>query len=133
MDIDKAFPSKYIRPTDLNGRDYTLTIDRVEMGKIGTDMKAILYFRGTEKALALNVTNKNAIKAAYGKETNAWPGKKITLYPTTTEYHGEIKDCVRVRIARDQETLPTDKAPVGAEGGDEGDWGDSGGDDDIKF
>jgi hypothetical protein len=33
----------------------------------------------------------------YGKDTDNWAGKWITIFPTTTEFGGETVDCIRVK------------------------------------
>jgi hypothetical protein len=72
MRMSSAFPSNYLRAADLQGRNVTVTIDRVAMEDIGGDHKPVLYFRGKEKGMVLNKTNGNNISAAYGDETDDW-------------------------------------------------------------
>jgi hypothetical protein len=43
------------------------------------------------------VTNKEAIKDMYGRETDAWRGKQIELYPDHVLFRSETVECVRVR------------------------------------
>ena len=66
MHIDSAFPSKYLKASDLQGRNVTVKMGRVEQEKIGTDEKLILYFQGKEKGVVLNKTNANNVAALYG-------------------------------------------------------------------
>jgi hypothetical protein len=94
----------YLFAFDLNGKDVTLTIDRVVGGEIvgpggKKSKKPLCYFReGREKKpLGLNSTNCKAIAALYGNDTDGWVGKRITLFPTTTQMGGETVDCIRVR------------------------------------
>ncbi len=102
----------YLFAFDLQGRDVTLTIERVTAGELTAlggrkSKKPLAYFReGKEKKpLALNSTNCKTIAALYGNDTEQWIGKRITLYPTQTQMAGETVDCIRVRP-----TLPPDKA-----------------------
>lgn len=46
----------------------------------GTKLKGVLYFKETNKRLILNKTNGNKIAELYGKDTDGWMGKRITLY-----------------------------------------------------
>lgn len=92
----------FIYAFDLNGRDVTVTIAKVTAGSIAGNggrksKKPLCYFEGKEKALALNATNCKVIAKLYGNDTDAWVGKKIRLYPTTTEMAGETVECIRVR------------------------------------
>jgi hypothetical protein len=94
----------YLFAFDLQGKDCTLTIERVTGGEIkGTggkkSKKPLCYFKeGRDKRpLGLNSTNCKAIAAMYGNDTANWAGKRITIYPTTTNFGGETVDCIRVR------------------------------------
>lgn len=105
MKASDAFPSRYLTAADLDGKDVTLVIDRVEEGTVGQGAKAetkpILHFRKAKKALVLNKTNFNTIAKVLGiDDTDDWGGEAITLYPTETEYQGEMIECIRVRTKK---------------------------------
>ncbi len=118
----------YLFAFDLNGKDVTLTIEKVVAGEIvgqkgKKNKKPMCFFKeGREKKpLALNATNCKAISAMYGNDTDNWIGKRVTLYPTQTEMGGETVDCIRVRprvpperAARPEQPEP-DTAPVADE------------------
>lgn len=92
----------YIFAFDLNGKDVTVTIARVEAGTLNGSSgrkakKPVVYFEGKEKGLALNATNCKTVAKLYGNYTEKWIGKQITIYPTTTEMAGETVECIRVR------------------------------------
>lgn len=87
---------------DLGGQDKTLTIDRVTGGELTgpggkKSKKPLCHFRNVPKPLGLNATNCKTIAAMYGNDTDGWAGKRITLYPTTTQMGGETVECIRVR------------------------------------
>lgn len=104
MRISEAFPSKYVSAADLRGDSRVLTMTVVEMEKIGEDTKPVLYFRGTDKGLALNKTNANKIAEIYGDDTSEWRDQQIVLFPTMTDYQGKSVEAVRVRLV-----MPKDK------------------------
>ena len=89
-----------------------LTIDKWELAQVGTpdqpQEKPVLYFRGKQKGLVLNKTNGNAIAELHGEEMDDWPGKEITIFPTTTEYKGKRADCIRIKMP---EPLVSDDDP----------------------
>ena len=92
----------YLFAFDLKGEDRVVTIERVEAGKIkGTggksNKKPLATFREYPKPLALNATNCKTLAAMYGNDVNGWAGKKVTLYPTTTQFGGETVECIRMR------------------------------------
>ncbi len=113
MNIEQAFPSLYVKASDLNGKPSLLTIRtcvREELGQ-GSDKekKPVLYFKEAQKGLVLNKTNANVIVDAYGKMTEDWEGKPVEVYPTRVEFRGQLVDGIRVRIQ--QEAQP-DAAPL---------------------
>ena len=100
MDINQQFPSKFIKEADLQGKPQVLTMARITveaMEQSGSDTKPVVYFQGAKKGLALNVTNKNVLVLLYGAETDNWIGKQIELYPSQTDFRGEVVACIRCR------------------------------------
>lgn len=104
MNINQAFPSKYISAPDLQGRHVTVVMSSVIMEEIRSDQgvqeKPVLYFQGKEKGLVLNQTNANSIADIYGPETEAWMGNSIELYPTRVQFGNRMVDAVRVSPVR---------------------------------
>lgn len=99
MNINNAFPSNYLKASELQGRDVTVTMSNVVFETIGQDRKPVLYFAGTKKGMVLNKTNSNNISQLYGQETENWVGKKITLFPCMVDYQGKSVEAVRIRGA----------------------------------
>ena len=100
MNIDEAYPSKYIKESDLQGQSRVLTIARVSVESLDQssgETKPVVYFQGAQKGLVLNVTNKNVFVLLYGKETDNWTGRPIELYPSQTDFRGEVVACIRCR------------------------------------
>jgi hypothetical protein len=100
MDINAAFSSKYLKASDLQGRDVTVKMGRVEQEKVGDDMKLVIYFQGKERGMILNRTNANAIADAYGGETEDWYGKAITLFEQMVDFQGKRVPGLRIRAPR---------------------------------
>jgi hypothetical protein len=100
--INAAFPSAYLKASDLGGRTVMVTIDRVEFEPVGPEktMKPILYFVGKEKGLVLNKTNANKImQLTSSPVTEEWQGFAVAIYPTETSYQGDTVECIRVKPA----------------------------------
>ena len=98
------FPSKYLSHVDLQGKDFTLTIEHVnvdELQMVGgkKEKKPLVSFKGAQKKLVLNKTNATIIADLYGNEVTGWFGKRITLYPTTCRFGANTEKCIRVREA----------------------------------
>lgn len=100
MDINGAFPKKFLSAPDLKGRRVTVTIAGVAMMEVGDDdegHKPVVKFKGAEKGMVLNKTNASMIaEIAKTTETDEWVGVRIVIYPTKTDYAGKRVDCVRV-------------------------------------
>ena len=60
--------------------------------------KLAISFEGRDELLALNATNLNVLTKAFGKETDNWKGKTISLITIPTKYQGAIVDSILVRI-----------------------------------
>ena len=100
--INDAFPSKFMKASDLQGTEPIVTIDRVDFEPVGRDreMKAVLYFAGKTKGLVLNKTNATKISQLVGSDlTEEWTGQRVRLYATETTFGGDTVDCVRIKPA----------------------------------
>jgi hypothetical protein len=100
--MSTAFPSKYLRAEDLDGRDITVRIDRVQMEEVGEEKKEkpIIYFEGKSKGLVLNVTNARTISAIYGDNSDDWRGREILLFEAQVSYQGKTTAAIRVRVPK---------------------------------
>lgn len=91
MRVSDALDKNFLFAGDLDNKDVTLTIDRVApAGSVKAENgqvidKIVLYFKGTNKGLVLNTGNARAIQVQHGNEWDTWTGKKVTLFPTTTD------------------------------------------------
>lgn len=102
MNVNDAFPSKYLKASDLGTAAPVVTISHVEMEKIGreNDRKPVVFFEGKEKGLVLNKTNSRRITELLGtSETDEWVGGKVRIFATETEFGGETVECIRVKAA----------------------------------
>ena len=96
MNINDVFPSNYLKASDLGGRKLKLTIEKVELEKVGSDQKPVLYFVGKEKGLVLNKTNAQVIASSHSPETDGWEGKEIAIYPAKVQFQNQMVDAIRV-------------------------------------
>jgi len=122
MNIDSAFPSNYLKASDLGESAPVVTIDRIEVEPIGRDkeIKPVLYFKGKEKGLVLNKTNAKKIAELTGsKDTDDWNGCQIRIYATETEFGGETVECIRVKAVGAVKPTKAAVAPVAAEVADD--------------
>jgi arabinogalactan endo-1,4-beta-galactosidase len=108
MKMSDAFPSRYLRPADLQGNQVTLAMLKVEMEKVGDDDLPILYFENKSKGMVLNKTNANTIALAFGDDTENWQGGEIILFETIVDFQGKSMPAIRCRIPPRK---PKPKAP----------------------
>ena len=104
MNINDTFPSDYLKAADLKGRKIKVTIESVEIKKLGDDTKPVVYFSGKDKGLVLNKTNAMVIASAYGPETDGWVGRPLHLYSAKVSFQGSMVDALRVEIMQDVST-----------------------------
>lgn len=100
MLVSDAFPSEYLRATDLKNRNVVVVISHVEMREVGDDHKPVVFFQGKEKGLVCNKTNANNIAGLYGDDTEDWAGKEVVLYPTMVDFQGRSVSAIRVRATQ---------------------------------
>ena len=107
MKTSEAFPSDYLKASDLNGKSVNVTIADVELVEMGQgqdkEKKLLLTFTGKSKGLICNKTNSSVIESLYSDETNNWIGKAITIAPREVEFQGKMVWAIRVSL----------KAPAG--------------------
>jgi hypothetical protein len=104
MNINEAFPSKYLSAADLQGRPATVRMGEVNREVLDREEKLILSLQGKKKQMVLNKTNAMAIAELHGAETNDWYDKVIEIYATEVEFQGRMTDAIRVRAPRRTET-----------------------------
>lgn len=101
MNIDTAFPSKYLKASDIP-EDTVLpfVIESVIMEEVGREkqLRPILYMKDQDKGFCCNKTNANTIKKQFGPDTDDWIGKTIRLYSTEVEFGGEMVESIRVKL-----------------------------------
>lgn len=118
-DVRLFFDAQCLFAYHLGNKEHTVTIAKVCAGELVGDggrktKKPMCFFEKRELPLALNKTNVKTIAAAYGYDANKWVGKVITLYPTTTQFGADQRECIRVKIptgGRRSEGPPTQREP----------------------
>lgn len=103
MKLSEAFPSNFLKHTDIPSAGVTVVIAKAEMEEIGqgkdAENKLILSFQDTAKKLVTNVTNaKNIAKVIGSDDTDNWIGKPITLVVREVDFQGETTLAIRVSL-----------------------------------
>lgn len=102
-DLDAAYGSKYLSASDLGDRKVRTRIVKVRPEDLRqqngtTRRKFVLFFSTLDKALVLNVTNKDALVQALGKPPANWLGAEIGLLVEPTMMAGKSTKGVRLRV-----------------------------------
>jgi len=89
----------YMKGDDMEGvDDTTLTIEGVEVRKLGNDEKAVVSFKETDALLPINKTNADTLNEISGKkDTDDWIGLEVTLYGVKVEYNRKMVNSIRIR------------------------------------
>jgi hypothetical protein len=105
-DFRSMYDSNYLYAFDLKGRDVAVTIKDVKVAKLRSSdknkpeqKKPVIHFKEShdERGLVLCKTNGKLIAGIYGNDTDAWLGKRITLFPARVEAFGATVDAIRIR------------------------------------
>jgi hypothetical protein len=97
-----AFPSKFIKAEDLGTTRPIGTIASVDFEDVGAgankDRKLVLHFEGDLlKPLVLNMINSDTIaELADSDDYETWPGCRLQLFATKTEFQGKRVPCIRI-------------------------------------
>jgi hypothetical protein len=99
--VSELFPSKWLKASDFEDGDATLTIREVGQETLGQGkdavVKFVLFFEEEDRGLVLNKTNVNVIAKLHGDDTDDWIGKQVTLYATEVQFQSEMVEAIRVR------------------------------------
>lgn len=113
MLIDDVYGGDFLKKEHLGGQDVPVVIEAVALEAVGDEGKRqlVLSFVGRQRRLGLNTTNAESIAALYGRETDGWIGKSITLYPDpNVMWAGKKVGGVRVRPIPPQQPIASQYA-----------------------
>ncbi len=113
--VSEAFPSNWLKATDLNNRTVKVKIDKVIFEEIGQnkDKKPVMYFEKVQKGLVLNKTNATTIEAIYGEQMDGWTGKEIELFSMMVPFQGQNVAAIRVRAVAELALAAAETALAG--------------------
>jgi hypothetical protein len=105
MKKSDVFPSRFLKPDDLNGKFVPLTIatamyQTLKNFKGKDEQKLVLTFNETRKELVCNATIWDSVVDATGKDdSDDWPGCAVEAFGSEVQVGSEMKPCVRLRAA----------------------------------
>ncbi len=132
LSFDDLYPSRFLKASDLKGREATKTIKGVKIEELGEGSsakpKCVITFADAKKEWVVPRTCGEALKAMFGSKDvdKTWVGKRVTLIPKVVDSFGGEVEAVRVKgspdidkriqatIQRGQKTIRVDVVPTGA-------------------
>lgn len=112
MKISQVYPRKYATGEDLKGKAYSLTVKNVALETVHpqpgapAEDKPVIYFDGTAKGIILGPALARQIASILGDDTDAWTGKRITIYPQPMRVAGKEVTAIRARAATNGPSAP---------------------------
>jgi hypothetical protein len=110
MRAHEAFPAKYLKAADAKAKPIVTVISHLAQEKVGKGLDAeekhVLHFED-QKPLVLNRTNWDTLEEAFG-DSDDWPGNKVKLRNTRTQYQGKSVDGLRVEAIVPKPALKDD-------------------------
>ncbi len=99
MKFSEFSASKFLKAADLpDGKDVPVTVDQFEEVDMDDGKKLAVRFRGKNKLLLLNLTNREAISDVFGDDVRLAVGKQVVLYKDKTRFQGATVACVRLKV-----------------------------------
>ena len=96
VDINRFYPSKYLRPADIDGV-LVVTIRSVGTITLNGQLKLLAEFDEHAKGLLLNVGNGRKIAELVGSaDSDDWIGHRVGLKVMPTSFQGTTMDGIRV-------------------------------------
>lgn len=104
-DLEKLFPGRFIKASEFGGKAWTVTIADVQPEKVKSHVNggkeetlAVMWITESERNIHLCKTNATCIAAMFGRDYQAWPGHKLTLFPDKdTSGLSDSGFCIRVK------------------------------------
>jgi len=103
------FPSKYLSPADLGGKEVTVKIATIRLGAIdGTEevdgktvevkkQKGIMTFDSIPKEYVMTKAIGHALSMMFGDDASSWKGHAFTFYAPRERWFGSDEPRLRVR------------------------------------
>jgi hypothetical protein len=98
MDALDEFPGTYFKGADLVGKRMGLTVTGAGKETMSDGRtKLVLSFKEDDRRLVLNTGNRLTLVDRYGRNTDGWVGKKLTLIAQRVQ--GPSGPCHGIRLA----------------------------------
>jgi hypothetical protein len=104
-----AFPSKFLKSSDVKTKPRIATISGLDFEDVGQnkERKPVLSFENGLKPMVINRTNFETLEEAFG-DSDSWPGHKVKIFCAPTSYQGKRVDGLRVEAIVPKPALKDD-------------------------
>ncbi len=97
----EMYPGRFLKADMLKGQKVTLTIKNIAGeglmgGDGGANLEWVVTFAERPLEFVMNKTNATCLYRMFGGDPHTWIGRKVTLFPTTTQAFGKTEPCIRV-------------------------------------
>jgi hypothetical protein len=97
VDVTSFLSGNFLTHLDLPQPCQVWTIQSAAPQLVGTDQKICISFAEfPSKPLGCNKTNLTRVAELYGTQADAWAGRQVQVYRSTTSYSGKVMQCIRL-------------------------------------
>jgi len=100
MDYRQMFKGEYVAAVEFQGKQPILTVKSLALvtmeNEKGVRERGVIHFQETDRGWVLNRTNAEALAAMFGRETEAWVGKRVKLAAVEVQFGKERVPGIRV-------------------------------------
>jgi hypothetical protein len=116
-DLEACYGSKYLSAAEIGDRKIRTKIARVRKQALqqqggGTRIKFILSFPNIDKEMVLNVTNKNILVEALGRDPAKWRHADVGVFTVPTAMGGKATRGLRLRVLYTPATAAPPSGPA---------------------
>lgn len=114
--INKEYPGRFLRGSDMSGLKVDLVIKNVKREKVFSmkdkkDIpKLVIYFEGKDKGVCLGKQRAMDLRDLFGDDTDKWIGKSIKMYAEEKDIFGKKVNVIRFKESDEPVTKEEKKA-----------------------
>jgi hypothetical protein len=116
MELASIFPSRFLKASDLQGKEHRMKIQSAKPERLGDQTKVVLTFVNRSKEMVANKTNCGTIAEAFGTDIDDWAGGEIIIFAATVSGPNGLTQGIRcravARVKQASSNAPRPEPPV---------------------